>query len=56
MPVVLTSRSIFAIDQDESKLREFMRKRGMVTIQDRLSFLIDEGITSFGEALRIGIH
>ncbi len=43
-------------DQDESKLREFMRKRGMVTIQDRLSFLIDEGITSFGEALRIGIH
>jgi general secretion pathway protein E len=43
-------------DQEESELRNFMRKKGMITIQDRLSDLIADGTTSFTEALRIGIH
>ncbi|RLA73781.1 MAG: type II/IV secretion system protein [Epsilonproteobacteria bacterium] len=43
-------------DQEESELRNFMRKKGMITIQDRLVDLINEGTTSFTEALRIGIH
>ncbi len=43
-------------DQEESELRNFMRKKGMTTIQDRLADLIVDGTTSFTEALRIGIH
>jgi general secretion pathway protein E len=42
--------------QDEHNIREKMREKGLVTIQDRLVRLIENGITSFEEALRIGIY
>jgi general secretion pathway protein E len=42
--------------QDEHKIREFMKTKGLVTIQDRLATLMKAGTTSVEEAIRIGIY
>ena len=56
---------LFIIDRDvkqllkqnptEQELRDFAKKRGMITIQDRLKTMVENGITSMNEAIRIGI-
>ena len=38
------------------KCGEFMKTKGLVTIQDRLATLMKAGTTSVEEAIRIGIY
>ena len=56
---------LFVIDRDvkqllkhnptEQELRDFAKKKGMITIQDRLKTMVERGLTSMNEAIRIGI-
>jgi general secretion pathway protein E len=56
---------LFVIDRDvkqflkhsptEQEVRDFAIKKGMITIQERLKKLVEDGVTSMAEAVRIGI-
>ena len=39
----------------DHEIREMMKQEGMLTISDRLRELLEQGITSFEEALRVGL-
>jgi len=40
---------------NDHEIRESMKKRGMLTISDKLKGMLIEGITSYEEALRVGL-
>jgi general secretion pathway protein E len=40
---------------NDHEIRERMKHRGMRTIADRLRRMVEEGITSYEEALRVGL-
>jgi len=40
---------------NDHEIREAMKKQGMKTISDKLKDMLQNGLTSYEEALRIGI-
>jgi general secretion pathway protein E len=40
---------------NDNEIREAMKKNGMRTISDKLGDMMEQGITSYEEALRVGL-